>query len=349
MKNERQEAIHTFLGLRKKGKNINEQFKTVQETNVTTNEHGVKWDKELEKVLSILLSTPYRILLDESNIYVSIVEHTYIQVPYLIYGEQQDIYADFNFMKMLNSEIKDTLVLTLYKDLKDGVAFFNSNIPTESTEKVFILTNQFQMEKEITEETVFKSFLEALNRLDKEVNKNENVDSKEDLRLSHYIEEKLGEKGVSKSELAEKVGIKYKTLISKFKINSITGEELIRISIALDLDLNELKSVYMRAEENKTIPEQDMNYIASLVKIGFTSGIVPYWELELAQKQLYPLTKEERRVLSEEIEKGYKSGYLKGDYPRAWKLRIGKTEVLEGVKETAIHKYKEHSKEQVTE
>jgi DNA-binding CsgD family transcriptional regulator len=61
------------------------------------------------------------------------------------------------------------------------------------------------------------------------------------MNIAAYVEVRLTSKGITKQWLADKLEINYKTFVGKLKRNSITAEELLKISYYLDIDLNQLK------------------------------------------------------------------------------------------------------------
>ncbi|MEI2465042.1 hypothetical protein [Niallia taxi] len=70
------------------------------------------------------------------------------------------------------------------------------------------------------------------------------------MNLAEYIEKRMEEKGIRKNWLAEKLNMNYKTFVGKMKRNSITGEEILLISHYLDLNLNQLKEIFVKKHEN---------------------------------------------------------------------------------------------------
>ena len=63
----------------------------------------------------------------------------------------------------------------------------------------------------------------------------------QDFNLSEYIEEVIKEKGHTKTWVAEKAEINYKTFIDKLTRDTINGKELLRIAKVLGVNLEELK------------------------------------------------------------------------------------------------------------
>jgi len=59
--------------------------------------------------------------------------------------------------------------------------------------------------------------------------------------IGEYIQKVLDEQGRSQIWLADKLGINDKTFSGKLKRNSITGEELLRTSKLLGINLEDLK------------------------------------------------------------------------------------------------------------
>lgn len=62
-----------------------------------------------------------------------------------------------------------------------------------------------------------------------------------DFNLSDYIAEVIKEKGHTKTWVAEKAEINYKTFIDKLTRDTINGKELLRIAKVLGVNLEELK------------------------------------------------------------------------------------------------------------
>jgi hypothetical protein len=61
------------------------------------------------------------------------------------------------------------------------------------------------------------------------------------MNLAEYISQVIEQQGRTKTWVAEKSEINYKTFIDKLTRNTITGEELLRIAKVLNIDLEELK------------------------------------------------------------------------------------------------------------
>jgi len=59
--------------------------------------------------------------------------------------------------------------------------------------------------------------------------------------LGEYIANVIEEQGRTKTWVAEKSGIKYKTFVDKLINNRFSGEELLRIAKVLNINLEELK------------------------------------------------------------------------------------------------------------
>ncbi|PLS19079.1 hypothetical protein CVD28_01345 [Bacillus sp. M6-12] len=306
------EMLDKLVELKKLGENINEQFKTIQDLPIEVNQQGVKLDGALIKFFK---ETCHRPAMDGDYIYIEMDLDKIFRFRYVITGDTEEvIWMNMNTIEKIDDQLTKPLIFFYWETLSPTIKYyiFERNDETDNWDNTG---------------DSFSKVTEALNELDNRYSEEESQHS--EWILAQFLEEKLNEKGISKSELADKIDIKYKTLISKFKINSFTGEELVRMAIALDLDLNELKSSYMSNEKlNQIKPDKDLKYIASLVKIGFTSGLVPAWELDVPQKQLYPLNRAEQNDISEQLEKGYVSGYLKGEHPRAWNLKINNKELI---------------------
>jgi hypothetical protein len=67
------------------------------------------------------------------------------------------------------------------------------------------------------------------------------------MNISEYINQKIEEQGRQKNWIAEQLGTNYKTFCYRLKNNSLTAEELIKLSDILGFDMNELKK-YLREE-----------------------------------------------------------------------------------------------------
>jgi hypothetical protein len=63
----------------------------------------------------------------------------------------------------------------------------------------------------------------------------------QNFNLSNYIAEVIKDKGHTKTWVAEKSDINYKTFVDKLTRDTITGKELLRIARVLGIDLNGLK------------------------------------------------------------------------------------------------------------
>lgn len=59
--------------------------------------------------------------------------------------------------------------------------------------------------------------------------------------IGEYIQNVLDEQGRSQVWLADKLGVHDKTFSGKLKRNSITAEELLKIAVILNIDLEKLK------------------------------------------------------------------------------------------------------------
>ena len=64
----------------------------------------------------------------------------------------------------------------------------------------------------------------------------------EKMHLGKLIDEKRKEKGHTKIWLAEKIKVNYKTFVRRIKTGTFKAEELLRISVVLGIDLEELKN-----------------------------------------------------------------------------------------------------------
>ncbi|MDR7870719.1 MAG: hypothetical protein RIN55_07680 [Tissierellaceae bacterium] len=60
-------------------------------------------------------------------------------------------------------------------------------------------------------------------------------------RLGEYIKKCIKEEGKTSIWVADKLGINYKTFVGKLNRDSITAEELLKISVLLDINLENLK------------------------------------------------------------------------------------------------------------
>jgi hypothetical protein len=62
------------------------------------------------------------------------------------------------------------------------------------------------------------------------------------MNLGQYIAQVIEEQGRTKTWVADKAGINYKTFVDKISRDSFTGKELLRIAVILSIDLEKLKS-----------------------------------------------------------------------------------------------------------
>lgn len=62
------------------------------------------------------------------------------------------------------------------------------------------------------------------------------------MNLAKYITNVIQEQGRTKTWVAEKTNINYKTFVDKLTRNSFTGEELLRVAKVLGIDLERLKN-----------------------------------------------------------------------------------------------------------
>lgn len=69
--------------------------------------------------------------------------------------------------------------------------------------------------------------------------------NKGEFKLSRYINMEITQQGREKTWVAEQVGIKYKTFITKLNNNTFTGEELLKLSDVLNFDLNGVKRIFI--------------------------------------------------------------------------------------------------------
>lgn len=289
-----------------KGKDLNEQLMTIKGTTLKKNVYGLLWDSELEKTLTYFVPTSLLFLMDMDYVYIKYLEDKWLQVQFLLFGEAQDIYLDFNTMKLVDKQLDGWFVYPIKSDHQKRFAIIH-------------YPKEFNQTREPTDS--YSSVLEALHQLDNPLFSTK-IESSENI-ISEFIESKLKERNMTKSELADLLDMKYKTLISKFKIHSVTAEELIRMAMILNFDLNELKWLYQKNDRSsKQTPNAEMLYVATLIQQGFNEGIFPKWRLDVSFLDTYPLTKEEQLAISKEIEKGYCSGYLLGEPNRKWKLQI---------------------------
>jgi hypothetical protein len=64
------------------------------------------------------------------------------------------------------------------------------------------------------------------------------------MNLNQYIADQVQKQGRTKLWVAEQAQIKYQKLVDKLKNGRvITGEELLKLAIVLDIDFNELKTL----------------------------------------------------------------------------------------------------------
>jgi hypothetical protein len=64
------------------------------------------------------------------------------------------------------------------------------------------------------------------------------------MNLNQYIADQVQKQGRTKLWVAEQTQIKYQKLVDKLKNGRIiTGEELLKLTIVLDIDFNELKAL----------------------------------------------------------------------------------------------------------
>ena len=61
------------------------------------------------------------------------------------------------------------------------------------------------------------------------------------MRLSDKISEIIENQGRSRSWVAERADIKYRTFLDKLERNSFSGEELLKLGRVLNIDLNKMK------------------------------------------------------------------------------------------------------------
>jgi hypothetical protein len=61
------------------------------------------------------------------------------------------------------------------------------------------------------------------------------------LNVAEYILQTIESQGRSKAWVSEQVDIKYRTFLDKLERNSFTAVELLKLSIVLNIDLEELK------------------------------------------------------------------------------------------------------------
>jgi hypothetical protein len=66
--------------------------------------------------------------------------------------------------------------------------------------------------------------------------------------LSASIENLLRRQGRTKIWLAKQCAINYKTFVDRMKNDRLTAYDLLNISVALEVDLNELKSEVIKRE-----------------------------------------------------------------------------------------------------
>jgi lambda repressor-like predicted transcriptional regulator/dsDNA-binding SOS-regulon protein len=317
--------INRLFIFKEEGEDINRMLQTVNGLSIQITNHGVRLDNELEKLLFLLLENPYRIMMNRDYLYISFNSKSYLQFCYHLQEENEEIYIDFNSIETVERLNDECIIFIARETMVDGeiqyILDFNGNEDFQRRNVFFIMNiSEEWISQPLDVNQKYNSLQEVLFELE-ERKKNEGVN--EEGKLTRFIEWKLNQKGITKLELAEMVGIKYKTLINKFKTNFLTGEELIRIAIALDIDLNELKALYTNEKEQKvqTMSDEELKHIASLISLGFTRGLMPNWELIYQDQHLHPLTKKECIMISEQVSKGYLSGYLPGDYSRTWFLK----------------------------
>lgn len=319
MINSVERLVEMLLSMKHNGNDLNHQLKTVQGKNIKTGRFGAEWDKELESLFSSILCSDYRVVLDLERLYLYCSPESYLAFDYALEGDSQTIYIDFNTVKHIEGLLEGDMIVPYYKD---EAGYVRTSKDKSVFHCVYFIRKHPDVNNQEDGETATDTLGEAIAKLKEGKEKNGNHWS-----LSSFIERKLQEKHMSKTELSDETDIKYKTLISKFKMNTITGEELIRIAIAMDLDMNEAKHAYQDSMKEKTLSDNDdVAYIANLVRAGFTGGILPSWELSLPHKQLYPLTPSEQNIIAKEIERGERKGFLSGDYPRGWKLNYESNE-----------------------
>mgnify|MGYP007069490532 CR=1 FL=1 len=66
------------------------------------------------------------------------------------------------------------------------------------------------------------------------------------------------------------------------------------------------------------LKENDLEYIADLVKQGYTNGFEPSWSIEISSENDEEHTEEERAEYIAELIRG---GYMSGTYP-IWSLEV---------------------------
>lgn len=305
--------MSVLLSMKRSGEDLNHQLKTVQGKNIKTSRFGAELDDELDAFFRSVLCSDYRVALDLDTFYLSCSPESHVTFDYSVEGEARTVYLDFNKVKHIQEPLHGEFIVPFYTE-EQGYIRTTDKKPLSNS--LYFIMRDANADKPTEDEPAIETIEEAIDKLKESMESNQTKWS-----VASFIEAKLQEKHMSKSELSDETNIKYKTLISKFKMNTITAEELIRIAIAMDLDMNEIKYAYQESSKIQQHTDgETVEYIANLVKSGFSGGILPTWELVLPQKQLYPLSPSERNLVAKEIERGNRKGFLSGDYPREWTL-----------------------------
>ncbi|KMT22317.1 hypothetical protein [Clostridium cylindrosporum] len=62
------------------------------------------------------------------------------------------------------------------------------------------------------------------------------------MNIGQLIDDELTKQGRIKKKIADKVGINPRSFISKTKNDTFSAEELLKLAVVLDIDLNSLKN-----------------------------------------------------------------------------------------------------------
>ena len=101
----------------------------------------------------------------------------------------------------------------------------------------------------------------------------------QNFNLSNYIAEVIKEKGHTKTWVAEKSDINYKTFVDKLTRDTITGKELLRIARVLGINLEELKEkvwgggirmiVDIKFKEDSPFKPGETEHLENVVEVHF--------------------------------------------------------------------------------
>lgn len=82
------------------------------------------------------------------------------------------------------------------------------------------------------------------------------------MHIGNIIEDRISQQGRTKIWVSEKCGIDYKTFVDKLKNDRLTAQDLFKVAIVLNMDLNHIKEMIRKEEREMNRNEKDMEMIS---------------------------------------------------------------------------------------